>query len=42
MDGVKFYIVGGNNNLGYPAFSVDANTGVLLPFTLIDYELSPK
>jgi hypothetical protein len=35
-------VVGGNDNLGYPAFRVDADTGVLRPFTLLDYESGPK
>ena len=41
-DGVTYFIVGGNDNHGWPAFQVDNVTGLLSTATLIDYEVGPR
>ena len=41
-DTVRYFIVGGNNNNGQPAFQVDANTGALATSVLINYETGPR
>jgi hypothetical protein len=41
-DTVRYYIVGGNDNNGYPAFQVDADTGALATWVTIDYETGPR
>ena len=35
-DVVRYYIVGGNDNNGNPAFSIDENTGELRPASLLN------
>ena len=39
---VTFDIVGGNNNSGKPAFSINATTGVISTASMHDYETTPQ
>ncbi len=39
---VKYYIMGGNDNRGEPAFQINELTGALATLTLINFELGPR
>ena len=41
-DFVRYYIVGGNNNNGQPAFQVNADTGALSTSVTINFETGPR
>jgi hypothetical protein len=38
---VRFYISGGNDNIGYPAFAIDPVTGVFTLISVLLYASSP-
>ena len=42
LDGVMFFIVGGNDNRGWPAFQLHNVTGMLSTSVLVDYEPGPR